>query len=1084
MKKILYFIIIAFLSLSAVSQEICNNGIDDDGDGLIDLNDNDCNCSGFGSSSTIPSLIPNPSFEQMNCCPSSYSQMSCASTWVQASDATSDYMNTCGFVMGAASDAGLVPPPDGNGFVGAIYSDGWQEYVGACLSTPMQAGTSYTIKFNIASAPITGWGQTCNGGQITYGPIDITIYGTPTCSDLPFSGTDCPSNHGQWQVLGYTNYTPQAAWSEIEITFTPSFDVAAIIIGSPCSLPSSYSSGSCYPYFYYDNLILNQTDIFGSIDITSSGHLCTNNLVLYSHANLPGTWQWYLNGVALVGQTDSILNVSALGLGNGTYQARLSNQYGCDTAAYVVNVSYPSLTLDNVTNVLCYGGNNGAIDITESGGVSPFTYTWTGPNGFSSTQEDLTNIYAGDYHLTLTDVNGCTANLDATVTQPDSLSMNYTKVDELCPGYSDGSIDITTSGGTQPYTYSWTGPNGFTSTNEDITGLSAGQYSLTITDANGCTLNRNIQIVTLHPTPTSDFTIDSTWCYHDTVAAIYTGNASDSANFHWDFDGANILSGSGSGPINLYWPLAGYYDVSLWVEEYGCYSDTTTAQIMVPQLLDITMGGTDLSCYHDGSGSVYCNVNGGIPPYQYDWNNGTTGTDTLNYVQAGVYQVTVTDSRGCKWENTYVVNEPPLLQVFLPDTVDVCNGQSVTITSNVIGGTEPYTYTWNGTSGENILQITPLSSYDLWLVVRDSHGCTDSAKVYLNVSEPLHMELSVSRDSVCRGDKVILSANYWGGAGQPYFIYDDNGDVVTLPLILPIWNDTTFIIHTKDVCGSIASDTVPVSIYPMPFVRFISDTIEGCQPLPVNFTIVQGAEHLTSYIWNFGDNDNENLSLGANPYHLYNDYGVFTVTLMYVTDRGCKDTVSVPDMIIVYKKPKAEFVNKPEVGTIVNPTIDFINTSEDNIANFWSFGDGDSSIQVNPRHEYPRIENIYQAMLIVESDRGCKDTAIKDIKIKDIDVFYAPTAFTPDNDGINDRFYVVIRNIDTKEPFFLGVYDRWGELIWQTDKYDPENPSKYSWDGMVKDDKPAPPDVYVWRCIYKSLNNKGFTKTGKVTLIR
>jgi len=122
----LLFILALFFSF-AYTQEICDNGIDDDGDGLIDLNDvTDCNCPPV----VIPSLIPNPSFEAHTCCPSSYSQVTCASGWSQATSATSDYFN-CGYNFGATTNAGLSPPPDGTGYLGTIVSNGWQEYVGS-----------------------------------------------------------------------------------------------------------------------------------------------------------------------------------------------------------------------------------------------------------------------------------------------------------------------------------------------------------------------------------------------------------------------------------------------------------------------------------------------------------------------------------------------------------------------------------------------------------------------------------------------------------------------------------------------------------------------------------------------------------------------------------------------------------------------------------------------------------------------------------------------------------------------------------------------------------------------------------------
>ena len=1083
MRKVL-FILFILLKINfgwAQNAEICNNGIDDDGDGLIDLNDPDCHCDGFSTTtSEIPSFIPNPSFEEMNCCPSSFSQMSCASHWDQASDATSDYQNMCGYVMQAAYEVGLVPPPDGAGFVGAIYSQGWQEYVGACLTQPMHADSSYTISFSIASVPIAAMGSACNGGAINYGPIDVTIFGTPNCGDLPFSGTDCPVGHGQWMVLGSTNYTPENQWSQIEITFTPPVDINAIIIGSPCNLPSGYVGGSCYPYFVYDNLILNRSDAFGSINITATGNLCTNDMVLYSHANLSGDWQWYYNGVAIVGQTDSILNVSVLGYGNGTYQARLSNEYGCEVAEYTINSSFPTVQIDSVNDVTCYGQNNGSIYVTVTGDTLPLTYNWSGPNGFTSTSEDLSNLSSGTYSLTVADDSGCTATITTTINEPPQLLLTSSITDEQCPGYANGSIDVTVSGGTEPYTYNWsTG-----ATTEDIDNLTQGSYTVTVTDSNGCIIIRTYQVNTLYPIPTSDFTIDSVWCYQDTTTVQYTGNATSAGNYHWDFGGASIVSGAGQGPYRINWLSPGFYNVSLWVEENGCVSDTTVATIQNPPQLTVSLTAQDLLCYHDNTGQVTTQVSGGVPQYSYLWSNGSNDS-TLYNISAGNYSLLVTDSRGCKAVSSVVVNEPDELVVSTPSYIQHCNGLPLTIESSVTGGTLPYTYSWSNGSTSSSITINPTEDVTVSVTVIDANGCTSTSTTVIDVNDPVELNLFVSKDSVCKGDRVVLYGNISGGVGSPYTLTNQTGEVVTLPIIFNVNNDTTFIITATDACGSQDEDTAIINIYPMPFVMFAADTTEGCQPFTVNFNISEGADEIHDYIWNFGDNDEVNLSLGPNPSHTYDDYGVYTVTLMYITNKGCKDTVQLENMITVYKKPNAEFINNPQVGTVVNSIIDFINLSEDNYYNFWSFGDGDSSIQVNPRHRYPSISGSYQAILIVESDKGCKDTAIANIEIQDVPVFYAPTAFTPDGDGINEVFYVIARNIDTSKEFYLGVYDRWGELIWATDKYDITNPSRYGWDGTVKGgSKQAPPDVYVWRCVYYTKDGNSHVETGNVTLMR
>ena len=169
MKKLL-LISLFFISFIAFAQENCNNGIDDDGDGKIDLNDPDCSC---GPSTSIPSIIPNPSFESYTVCPTYISQLNNSSQWQQATIPTTDYFNSCGYL----NNAGMTPFPDGNAAVGTFFAKGWQEYLGACLTTPMIAGTNYQLTFNIASKPATGNVGLGNGGVIDYGPIDIVLYG-------------------------------------------------------------------------------------------------------------------------------------------------------------------------------------------------------------------------------------------------------------------------------------------------------------------------------------------------------------------------------------------------------------------------------------------------------------------------------------------------------------------------------------------------------------------------------------------------------------------------------------------------------------------------------------------------------------------------------------------------------------------------------------------------------------------------------------------------------------------------------------------------------------------------------------------
>jgi gliding motility-associated-like protein len=412
MKKIilLFFLPLIYLQLNA--QEVCNNGIDDDNDGLIDLLDTiDCKCNGLhGSNTQLQSFIPNPSFEQQHCCPNTYSQMNCATNWVQASHATSDYMSHCpgGYVGGAVISAGLNTFPDGDAIVGCIFQPNWLEYVGACLNQPLLLGTSYTIQMNIASTPVDGQGGICNGGNIFYGPIDITIFGSTSCANLPFSGTACPSAPA-WRIMGHATYTPQSVWSILTITFTPSFNANAIILGAPCALPASYNTNlGCSPYFYFDNLILNTSAAFANMKLKQSGLTCLNDVVLKSHVDtMGGNWQWYRNGIALAGKTDSILDVSSNSLGTGYYTAKYSIGNECQAIGDSVVSHAPRIQISSHSDVNCAGGNDGSAIANITAGYGAVAYEWN----TSPPQHTLNagSLRAGIYILTAKDTAGCEA---------------------------------------------------------------------------------------------------------------------------------------------------------------------------------------------------------------------------------------------------------------------------------------------------------------------------------------------------------------------------------------------------------------------------------------------------------------------------------------------------------------------------------------------------------------------------------------------------------------------------------------------------------------------------------------------------
>lgn len=304
----------------AVMDEICDNALDDDGDGLIDLNDPDCDCVLIEPIS----LIPNPSFEDLNCCPNRRSQLNCAEVWIQASEPTTDLIHMCDW-MGWDEFPPPVPFPDGEGIMG--FRDGrvrqgnlgetnWKEYAGACLLGPLEKDSIYRFEFHVGFV-----------NSLRSPPINITFFGTSSCENLPFGvGNDafgCPTNGPNWVRLGSTFVSGGSGnkWVKSSIEVTPDQDINAIAIGPDC--PAVESSVSLY--YFFDNLLLADLRSF-ELRITEVSHPCADDFTLRIPDGGGIDYQWYKDGIALI---DEIFPELSQMYGDGEYQVRINDGEIC-----------------------------------------------------------------------------------------------------------------------------------------------------------------------------------------------------------------------------------------------------------------------------------------------------------------------------------------------------------------------------------------------------------------------------------------------------------------------------------------------------------------------------------------------------------------------------------------------------------------------------------------------------------------------------------------------------------------------------------------------------------------------------------
>ena len=304
--------------------------------------------------------------------------------------------------------------------------------------------------------------------------------------------------------------------------------------------------------------------------------------------------------------------------------------------------------------------------------------------------------------------------------------------------------------------------------------------------------------------------------------------------------------------------------------------------------ISITYSLTVPYCYGDTTGQINVSVSGGMTPYLYEWSNGAT-TQDLNNLGAGTYVLTVTDMLFNDETVSIVLTQPDSLEVFTFADQTICLGQPAQLVANAMGGSTPYTYFWNpGGMGSSYIVVTPTVSTEYCVYVKDSHNCiSNMACATVFVYPPIEVLATVSDDTICEGDSVLIDVQVSGGTGGPYLVEVDNVQVET-PLFLSPAVSTTYLIEAFDYCGSPCNTcliTVYVASYP---AENISANFSGASPIEATFTYTTTGPSACTV--DFGDGVSDYFS--ASPYlHEYANTGIFNV--QFVFDPGvCFDTLN------------------------------------------------------------------------------------------------------------------------------------------------------------------------------------------------
>ena len=620
----------------------------------------------------------------------------------------------------------------------AVHNPGFEQY-NICPTGISQFDLTHLVDWDKGTNGSSDFMNTC-APQATQAGIPTNYFGY----QWPYEGNSYAGVHTYYQGIGVYREYLKGTLDPLVVGVT--YNVSIRVCRTEAFRVATDGMGV---FFYINNVAVNL--------VTTSVLNLVPQVDYSSYGPITDTMNWtVLQGTFTADSAYQHILIGNFKNDNNVIQV-VSDSTGADAGYYLidyVDISPANFIIQPThTNVSCNGGANGTASVTPINGTPPYTYLWLPGN---QTTQSVTGLAAGSYTVRAIDAAQDTARDTIIITEPPALTATTSQTNVSCNGGNNGTATVTVSGGTTPYTYSWAPTGGNAAT---ATGLTAGSYTCTITDFNGCTLQKTFVITQ------SGSLVASTSQVNILCNGASTGSATVNASggttpytYAWAPTGGNNPTASGL--------AAGNYTCT--ITDFNSCTLLKTFTLTQPTALTATTSQTNITCNGAANGTASVTVSGGVPGYVYSWAPSGGNAASASDLIPGTYTCTITDANNCTLQKTFTITQPAVLTATITHTDVTCHGAgNGTATVVVTGGTIPYSYSWLP-SGGNSATANGLVPGTYTCNITDANGCTTSQSATITEPATNLSVIPVQTNILCNGANTGIASVIASGGTVPY----------------------------------------------------------------------------------------------------------------------------------------------------------------------------------------------------------------------------------------------------------------------------------------------------------------------------